>query len=359
MPTIDVLIPAYNAAATLREAVDSVQRQTFADIRIVAVDDGSSDGTTEILEQMAREDSRIFVLSKPNGGIVDALNHGLSRCKAEFVARFDADDLCFANRFEVQFDYLRAHPECAGVGCAVEHMDEQGRPLKGLPQPGQPSDANADRAPATEPYIVHPFLMARREAIKAAGGYRPVPLSEDSDLYWRLQERGVLVNLPDVLGKYRVHTASLSSSIVNGRVMSFGSQLGALSARRRRSGRADIEFRPTLHRDLKAAMQMEAMHAIAAAGLEAGEADHLRISAAAKLMELAGYRPFELEPGDCRFIREALPLASRLTRLNRDEVMWHVTVTAARLLRKGRVAEAIQLAPPAAYPKTLVRAIVG
>lgn len=358
MALIDVLIPAFNAAATLREAVDSVSAQTVSDIRILVVDDGSTDRTRAELEDLARDDARIEIVTRANGGIVAALNEGLSLCNAEFVARFDADDACFPNRFEVQLDYLKAHPECVGVGCAVEHMDEHGRPLVDLPQPGAPSGADAARAPALEPYIIHPFLMARRAAIVEAGGYRHVPLSEDSDLFWRLQEKGELVNLPDVLGRYRVHTASLSSSILNGRVMAVGSQLGALSAQRRRAGREDIVFGKELHGELKAAGTLEAMCAIASRGLDADEAGHLRIAAGAKLMELAGYRPYEPEVSDCAFIRAALAFAGKLSAANQKDVMWYVTTTAARLIRKGRFAEAFALTPARAYPKTAARVLV-
>jgi glycosyltransferase involved in cell wall biosynthesis len=356
--TIDVLIPAYNAASTLREAIGSLQNQTFSDFRIIVVDDGSTDATPEILAELAKQDDRILVLRKANGGIVDALNHGLRLCEAEFLARFDADDFCFPNRLETQLAWLRSHPECVAVGCAVEHMDENGKALTGLPQSGSPSKADADAAPAREPYIIHPFLMARRSAVESVGGYRHVPLSEDSDLYWRLRGKGELVNLADVLGRYRVHTASLSSSIVNGRVMAVASQLGALSARRRRAGKADIAFGKSLHGELKSAQTLKAMCGIAERGLEAGEAEHLRIAAGAKLMELAGYRPYELDVSDCVFIRAALPLARRLPVANQKTVMWYVTTTAARLIRKGKLAEAFALTPPMAYPKTAARVLV-
>lgn len=356
---IDVLIPAFNAATTVREAIDSIRAQTVRDIRIIVVDDGSTDATPAILAELAREDVRILVISRANGGIVDALNQGLARCDAEFVARFDSDDLSFPDRFERQLAYLNAHPECVAVGGAVEHMDEHGAPLAGLPQPGSPSHADAAKAPALEPYIIHPFLMARRAAMVEVGGYRYVPNSEDSDLFWRLAERGVLTNLPDVLGKYRVHTASISSSIVSGRVMAVGSQLGALSALRRRAGRPDIAFTKELPSALKNASSLAAMMAVAEPLLDETERQHLRIAASAKLMELARYRPFELDRGDCDFIRASLPHAHALPVQNRGEIDWYVTVTAARLIRKGKWAEAFALTPPASLPKTAARLLLS
>ncbi len=359
MSRVDVLIPVYNMAATLDASIDSIRRQTLADIRIIVVDDGSTDETPSLLADIAKRDARIVVATQSNGGIVSALNLGLSRCTAEFVARFDADDIAYPTRLERQLAYMEMHPECVAVGCAVEHMDEGGAPLHGLPQTGSPSDAIADKAPALEPYIVHPFLFARRAAIETVGGYRHVPNSEDSDLLWRLSEHGALVNLPDVLGCYRVHTASISSSIIGGRVMAVGSQLGALSALRRRAGAPDIVFKPDLARGLKAASALERMVEEASVLLNSDERQRLRIASAAKLMELARYRPFEIDLSDAAFIRGALALLATLSRENAKEVSWYVTVTAARLARKGRIREAIALTPPALAPVAAARYVAS
>lgn len=359
MATIDIVIPAWNAAATLRETIESLLAQTFADFRIVVVNDGSIDETPQLLETMARQDSRIHIVSKKNDGIVEARNDGLRACNAEFFACLDADDVAFPHRLQVQLDYLRAHPECVAVGGEIEHMDETGKPLSGLTQPGDPSKSDPASAPAVEPYIVHSTLMARRADVVAVGGYRHVPNSEDSDLFWRLQERGKLVILPEKLAKYRVHTASISSSIVNGRVMAVGSQLGAISAQRRRAGKPDLDFHRCLHAGMKEAGTLEKMWQAASRDLDEAEAQHLRIAAAAKLMELTRYRPFEPDITDCAFIRSALPHAKKLSLPNRKEIEWYVTATAARLMRKGKVAEVFALTPPKSYPVATARLLLA
>jgi glycosyltransferase involved in cell wall biosynthesis len=358
MARIDVLIPAYNVATTVREAVDSIRRQSVRDLRIVIVDDGSTDATADILADMADEDDRIRIVTRANGGIVAALNEGLQHCSAPYVARFDADDVSFPDRLQLQADFLEARADCVAVGGAVEHIDEAGAPLAGLPQPGDPMAADPSKAPALEPYIIHPFAMMRRSALDAAGGYRHAPNCEDSDLYWRLMDTGALVNLPDVLGRYRVHTASISSSIVSGRVMAIGSQLAALSALRRRSRRRDIEFEPAMRTQLKEAGTLQAMAELVEPMLDETEGRHLRLAAAAKLMEFARYRPYELEASDCAFVRGALPNATRLAPHNRKEVDWYVSMTAARLVRKGKWSEALLLAPASALPVTAARVLL-
>src|SRR5690606_4954562 len=253
-----------------------------------------TDQTPVVLARLASADARVHIIRKQNDGIVEARNDALRACEAEFVACLDADDIAYPERIERQLAYMERRPECVALGGEVEHIDEHGAPVANMVQQGDPAKADPSKAPALEPYILHSTLMARRADVVAVGGYRHVPNSEDSDLFWRLQEHGALVNLPVRYGAYRVHTASISSSIVNGRIMAVGSQLGASSALRRRAERKDVEFPRELHASLRAAATLEKMCAAAAREIDPDEADHLRIAAAAKLMELARYRPYEL-----------------------------------------------------------------
>ncbi len=356
---IDVLIPVYNAASTLDSSLTSVTEQTFPDFRIVIVDDGSSDSTPALLAQWIAKDQRIEVFRKPNGGIVDALNFGLERCTAPFVARFDADDISFPERLACQRAYLLENPTCVAVGCAVEHIDEAGFAITGLPQPGPPGAADPNLAPALEPYIIHPFLMARRDAIAQVGGYRHVPNSEDSDLLWRLSEIGKLHNSSDVLGKYRVHHKSVSgASVLNGRIMAVGSQLGALSARRRRDGAGDLQFDPGLHGLLRDARDLASMSALAEMPLRSDEIPRFRLATAIKLLELSAYRPYRLEIADCKFIRNALAYGHLFSAENRRQIRWHVTEMARRLARNGSFICAATLVPPALYPFVIAKSLL-
>ncbi len=103
MAQVDVLISAYNAGATIDAAMASIVNQTFSDFRIVIVDDGSTDDTAKRLSDWAARDPRILPLFlAKNRGIVDAVNRRLQHCEAEFVARFDADDIAFPDRLKAQ-----------------------------------------------------------------------------------------------------------------------------------------------------------------------------------------------------------------------------------------------------------------
>src|ERR1700742_1126690 len=123
---VDVLIPVYNGVRYVRSALESIQAQTVSDIRIHVVDDGSTDGTAEVLAEMAAQDPRLRIHTKANGGIVDALNTGLAFCTAEFVARHDADDIAYPDRLERQIAYLRQHPDCVALSGAARHVDQDG-----------------------------------------------------------------------------------------------------------------------------------------------------------------------------------------------------------------------------------------
>lgn len=351
--TVDVLIPVYNGASTVESAIGSIQAQTIQDIRIIVVDDGSTDATAFILDRMAKADRRIVPVRRANGGIVDALNAGLAICTADLIARHDADDLAVPDRFERQLDWMQTHPGCSGVSGAVIHIDENGKHLGPKEVPDNPAMANASLFPQKEPYLIHPFLMVRRAAVAAIGGYRHVFHAEDTDLYWRLQEQGELANMPDLLGYYRVHNQSITSlSTLNGRISAMSSQLSGLSALRRRAGRADIVFPPEALVAYKTANTLKDVVACGGRDLEPDEAVRLAAATSAKMLELSAYRPYELDSADCVFIRESLMRAMpSMGRDNRALTIRRMSGTAARLMATGHSAEAINLCPLRLYPQ--------
>ena len=306
-PVIDVVIPTFNAESTLQSAIASIQQQTIDDIRIIVVDDGSTDRSGEMLAGIAAQDRRVRIVSTANGGIVDALNTGLGNAAAEFVARFDSDDIAFPDRLSRQLDFLRRNDRHVAVGGNAWHIGPDGARLGTRSHFGGDVAPDPRAAPSKEPYIMHPFLLARRDAIERAGGYRYVFHAEDTDLYWRLLHVGRLHNLSDMLGEYRLHPGSVTgASVVNGRISAVYSQLAAVSFLRVENGKADLIFEKAMLALCQQSWHVEAMLALWAPHLAAGERYYMRLSVAAKLMELAAYRPYELEEDDCRFIFRAL-----------------------------------------------------
>lgn len=359
---VDVIIPAYNAEATIASAVSSVLSQTASELIVFIVDDGSTDRTADIVTGLARQDRRVHLERKENGGIVSALNRGLSLGSAEFVARLDADDISAPDRHERQLQYLMAHPDVVAVSGAHHEIDEDGAPTGSVHHPPASLSLDPEWAPAREPQLTQPFMTARRAALEAVRGYRPLQVSEDSDLYWRLAELGRLENLGDVLGSYRMHTGSISgSSVENGRMMALCSQLAALSAVRRSKGRADLTFNSRQAPRWQAFGSLGGMVEAASSDLTLAPAEEgwLRAAVAGKLMELAGYRPYEITPTDCRFIAASLDTSVPLPGGNRRELAKMRAATAARLLRLGRAGDALSLAGPGLWPEVAARAATG
>src|SRR3990172_10052244 len=109
-PRISVVMPVYNAELFLASAIESILGQTLPDFEFVIVNDGSTDSSLEIVQEYAATDGRIRLVSRPNTGIVGALNDGLAISQGEFIARMDADDMALPHRFERQLKFLEETP---------------------------------------------------------------------------------------------------------------------------------------------------------------------------------------------------------------------------------------------------------
>lgn len=306
MAQIDVLLPVFNAERTVRSAVASVLRQSFRDLRIVAVDDGSTDGTSEILAELATTDSRLMIIRTQNGGIVDALNTGLRHCEAPMIARQDADDNSFPDRLESQFRYLTNNPDCVAVSGNAVHIDEGGVRIGSTRWHGD-AQGNPNSVPARDPHLLHPFLMTRLNCVRKAGGYRHVLHAEDVDLYWRLEPLGRLHTLEAQLGEYRIHQHSLTSgSIECIRAAALFSQLAAISAKRRAMGTPDIEFSRRYQDEISAAASLAEMVTIAEEKLAGREREYLEVRTAAHMIQQRIFRKFHFQRSDAVTIAKFL-----------------------------------------------------
>lgn len=217
-PAISVLVPVYNAAKYLESALVSVFGQTFGNFEILAVNDGSTDDSKKILDRLAAREPRLRIVSRPNTGIVGALNDGLAVARGEFVARMDADDLCLPDRFGKQIAFLRVNPECVCVGSAFLYIDAAGGFIKECVRPGGHSTIEGELLAGNGGIIIHPAAMFRRAAMEKAGRYREMAQwVEDLDLYLRLARGGTLANLPEVLFHYRFHEQSVNFTRHQGR----------------------------------------------------------------------------------------------------------------------------------------------
>ena len=204
-------MPVYNAARYLAPAVESIQAQSFGDFEFIIIDDGSTDRSLEILNRFAKEDARIKIVSRPNTGLVGALNDGLAVAQGEYLARMDADDCSTPGRLEQQLARMESEPDCVALGGAAMFTDPEGRPLKiYAPHPDHSSIEN-ELVAGNGGALIHASFLFRREALIRCGGYREnYNYLEDLDLFIRLLDFGRLANLPDVLYHYRQHPLSIN-----------------------------------------------------------------------------------------------------------------------------------------------------
>lgn len=213
MPEVSVLMPVYDAAAYVGRAVESILGQTFGDFEFLIYDDGSHDGSGEILEAHARRDSRIRLFRKSHAGYAHWLREGIRDASAPYVARMDADDVARPTRLHEQLAFLERHPECCAVGARVLRIDPDGRPIREADVPLHHAGIEQALLAGRGEALPHPAVMLRRAALLAAGGYRPeYEPAEDLELFLRLAERGRLANLPHVLLDYRQHVRKTSSA---------------------------------------------------------------------------------------------------------------------------------------------------
>ncbi|MFQ5591065.1 MAG: glycosyltransferase family 2 protein [Phycisphaerae bacterium] len=206
-PVISVHMPVYNAERYLAEAVESILAQTFPDFEFIIIDDGSTDGSPEILRRYADEDQRIRLVSRSNAGVAEARNEALRLARGEYFAVMDADDISLPQRFAEQVAYLRNSSDCIAVGSRVLLIDPDGIPIREWPYSASHEEIDGAHMEGKAGAVIHPSAMIRREPMLEAGGYW-LRSAEDYDLFLRLAERGRLANLPQLLLKYRQHLKS-------------------------------------------------------------------------------------------------------------------------------------------------------
>jgi hypothetical protein len=187
----------------LPEAVESILLQTFSDFTFFIVNDGSTDGTERYLSTL--RDPRIVVVNKANEGIGATLDRGLQMCQTEYVARMDADDISFPDRFKCQVEYLDAHPDIVMLGTQIEFLI--GTVAQRALQAPTGHEAIEARLMKGRAGLCHPSLMFRTAVAKACGGYPSAALGEDFDFYLRMCDFGRTANLERVLFQYRLQTS--------------------------------------------------------------------------------------------------------------------------------------------------------
>ena len=235
-PKVSVIMPAYNAAAWISRAIQSILTQTFSDFELVLVDDGSTDATPEIMTAVATRSSRVCVEIRAHAGVSAASNYAMQIARGEYLARMDADDIALPDRFARQVAWLDQHPSTAVLGGWVVLIDGDDRKLRPARKPTSPDVIRRQLMHSCP--IIQPTVMMRRQPVIGLGGYRSaLDTAEDYDLWLRVTEHAEMENLPEVLAYYRLHPGQISQR--HACRQSAKAKLAQVAALRRRRGQAD------------------------------------------------------------------------------------------------------------------------
>ncbi|MDX2369984.1 MAG: glycosyltransferase family 2 protein [Colwellia sp.] len=209
MTQISVILPVYNAELYIEEAVNSILVQTFKDFELIIINDGSTDGSFEILSKLAMLDSRVRLISRENKGLIATLNEAISLAKSKYIARMDADDIALNTRLAKQFEFLQANPKVAVLGTCYRYIDVHG-------EIGSKRNTFTSHEDITASFyfcnpIAHPSVMINYSLLGSDFCYlEQYKTIEDLELWSRLSVKYRLANLPDVLLHYRVLNSSVS-----------------------------------------------------------------------------------------------------------------------------------------------------
>jgi glycosyltransferase involved in cell wall biosynthesis len=209
MPTVSVVMPVFNGAEFLDEAVFSILDQTFRDFEFIIIDDGSTDETASILQKYAEVDRRVKVFPQTNEGMIPALNRGCRLARGQYIARMDADDISLPHRLERQVEFLEGHPDIGIVGTWASRIDENGSIIGDWCLSPNPNILNWTHF--FRVCVIHSTAMIRRDVLEKVNFYRPdATHAEDRDLWLRASAITEFSNVPEILLKYRVWRKSTS-----------------------------------------------------------------------------------------------------------------------------------------------------
>jgi len=201
---VSAVMAVYNERPYLEEAVQSILDQTFEDFEFIIINDGSTDGSKEVLERFADRDKRLRLVHQENEGLIASLNRGLYMARGQYIARMDGDDISHPERFERQLSFLNKNLDVGILGTRAEIIDEGGNARRQWRLPTHP-DAIAWQS-LFNYRLCHPTIMARRSVLEDLGGYAEWPThAEDYELWSRAVLKTRLANLPETLHKHRVH----------------------------------------------------------------------------------------------------------------------------------------------------------
>jgi glycosyltransferase involved in cell wall biosynthesis len=183
---VSVLMPAYNASQYVRAAAYSILTQTYRDLELIAIDDGSTDGTTDILQDIAASDSRVKLIVRENRGLVASLNQGLDLAQGALIARMDADDVSYPTRLSTQVEIFKQNPQLCLLGMGADYLYQDSYLTKSRTRSSSHSEISIESM--FHNMFIHPTVMLNNNIISANNIRYSTgnPLNEDHELWGRI-----------------------------------------------------------------------------------------------------------------------------------------------------------------------------
>lgn len=211
-PTISVVMPVYNGERFLREAIESILKQTYSDFEFIIINDGSTDKTDEIVRSY--NDPRIvYIKNDKNLGLSKSFNTGIDAARGKYIARMDADDVCAPKRFERQLQFLERRPGVDIVGSNLRFIDEKSRPLSNFKRQADHIDIKFSSLFSTP--MMHPTIMGKTSVFKTHHYNEALSNSEDYELWSRLlfKTDTHFANIHEPLLFYRTYPNSFTQTL--------------------------------------------------------------------------------------------------------------------------------------------------
>lgn len=208
-PTVSVVMPVYNAEKFLREAIDSILRQTYENFELIIINDGSTDGSQKIIDYYAAIDARIVAVAQKNHGVVYTANRAISLARGKYIARMDADDVSLPDRFLQEVKLLDSHPRTVLVCSSFEVFDDSG--VFRYRDVTPPHDRDLKRALYLRNPIANGSTMIRKQALIDAGLFEEI-FAEDFHMWMKLAHLGDFEATGTVLYRWRMNPNGLTLS---------------------------------------------------------------------------------------------------------------------------------------------------
>ena len=207
-PLVSVVIPCYNHEKFVQDCIQSVIDQTYQNIELIIIDDGSKDSSVEIIEKMLPACEQRFVRfefrNRPNKGLSATLNESIAWSKGKYFAALASDDIILKNKINLQVKYMEENPKTTAVFGSANYIDENNN-IKTLDQLKQ-QEYVFDKIFLNECQFYAPTQLMRKSTLDEVGGYDPDILVEDWYMWLKMAEKGSVYCLSDTFANYRIHS---------------------------------------------------------------------------------------------------------------------------------------------------------